>query len=198
MKLYHKNPRQISKRQYAKLEESLKELGDLSSIVHDLNSDEIIGGNQRSRVFDINDCEVQIVKEYPQPDAQGTTALGFVVWNGAPFAYRQVRWTAEQCERANLAANNIGGTWEWQELSGWDKSTLEWAGFDQDTLNDWGQNYSNLKGLIESEAPATPSAENEEIPEQFAIMITCESEQEQTQLLDRFITEGITCRALIY
>ena len=58
MKLYHKNPRTISKKQYSQLEEWLRELGDLSGIVHDLNTDEIIGGNQRSRVFDVDKCKV--------------------------------------------------------------------------------------------------------------------------------------------
>ena len=48
MKLYHKNPRQITKKQYSDLETWLRELGDLSGIVHDLNSDEIIGGNQEA------------------------------------------------------------------------------------------------------------------------------------------------------
>src|SRR3990172_1857146 len=38
---------------------------------------------------------------------------------------------------------------------------------------------------------------NEVIPEQFAIMIICENEQAQTQLLERFIEEGLQCRALI-
>jgi len=44
-KLYHKNPRQISERQYADLRRWLSEFGDLSGVVHDLNSDEIIVGN---------------------------------------------------------------------------------------------------------------------------------------------------------
>jgi hypothetical protein len=52
MKHYHKNPRQITKKQFADLQDSLKRLGDLSGIVHDLTSDEVIGGNQRMDVFD--------------------------------------------------------------------------------------------------------------------------------------------------
>ena len=47
MKQYHKNPRKITDAQKKALERDLKELGDLSGIVHDVNSDEIIGGNQR-------------------------------------------------------------------------------------------------------------------------------------------------------
>ena len=39
--------------------------------------------------------------------------------------------------------------------------------------------------------------DNEVIPEQYAIMITCVSEQEQTMMLEKFLEEGVTCRALI-
>jgi hypothetical protein len=165
VKQYHKNPRQITKKQFAKLEESIKELGDLGGIVHDLNSDEIIGGNMRSRVFDIDTCEVEIVTTNDQPDEQGTVAHGFVIWQGKRHAYRQVRWTPQQCERANLAANNIGGTWEWQELSGWDKSTLEWAGFDGDALRQWNLNALNLREMIESDGAQDPNKEWEGMPE---------------------------------
>lgn len=51
MKQYGKNPRKITKKQLEQLKANIEELGDLSGIVHDLNSDEIISGNQRSKVF---------------------------------------------------------------------------------------------------------------------------------------------------
>jgi hypothetical protein len=165
MKQYHKNPRQISKKQFAKLEESLKELGDLSGIVHDLNSDEIIGGNMRSRVFDVNQCEIKIDRQYDQPNKQGTVAVGYVIWEGEEHKYRQVRWTAKQCELANLAANNLGGEWDMTELSSWSAATLNWAGFDEEKLRQWGQNYSGLKGFIESENPLDYEKEWEGMPE---------------------------------
>lgn len=58
MKEYHKNPRKISADQLEQLKANIEELGDLSGIVHDLNSDEIISGNQRSKIIDINNCEI--------------------------------------------------------------------------------------------------------------------------------------------
>ena len=70
MKFYHKNPRQITGKQYGDLEKWLLEFGDLSGIVHDLNSDEIISGNQRGRVFDIDECEIVKAQEFDEPDAQ--------------------------------------------------------------------------------------------------------------------------------
>ena len=76
MKQYSRNARKISEQQLADLEAFLRELGDLSGVVHDLNSDQIIGGNQRSKVFDINECKIEIEHRMKKPDAQGTVALG--------------------------------------------------------------------------------------------------------------------------
>ncbi|MDQ3007193.1 MAG: hypothetical protein M3R47_17645 [Chloroflexota bacterium] len=88
------------------------------------------------------------------------------------------------------------GSYDWQALSGWDTAELKGWGMDSDVLKGWGQDYSNLKGMIESEQE-TSKTENEIIPEQYAIIIRCETEQAQVELLDRFISEGIQCRALI-
>ena len=137
MKLYHKNPRTISKKQYSQLEEWLRELGDLSGIVHDLNTDEIIGGNQRSRVFDVDKCKVEITQQLDAPDEQGTVALGFIVWEGKRYSYRQVRWTDKQCEKANVVANKAGGDWEWDTLAN---------NFDMGDLLEWGFSEKELTG----------------------------------------------------
>ena len=117
MKPYSKNPRQITKQQMDDLKKTLAELGDLSGIVHDLNSDQIIGGNQRGRAMDVNTCEIELTHTAQEPDEQGTVALGFLVWQGKRYAYRRVRWTARQCERANIVANKAGGSWDYDVLA---------------------------------------------------------------------------------
>ena len=129
MKLYHKNPRQITEKQFNDLDEWLSELGDLSGIVHDLNSDEVIGGNQRSRVFDINKCEIVLTEELEEPDDQGTVAHGYVIWKGKKYAYRQVRWDDKQCEKANIVSNKGGGSMDFDILAN---------EFEVDDLLDWG------------------------------------------------------------
>ena len=129
MKYYSKNPRTINKRQFTDLEKWLRELGDLSGIVHDLNSDEIISGNQRGRVFDINSCKIVLTEELDEPDAQGTVAMGYVMWNGQRYGYRAVRWTPRQAEQANIVANKAGGEWDWDILANQ---------FDVPDLLDWG------------------------------------------------------------
>lgn len=135
MKLYHKNPRQITDKQFTDLGGSLSRLGDLGGIVHDLNSDEIIGGNQRSRVFDINQCEIELKEQYIEPDEQGTVGLGFVIWKGKKYAYRQVRWTAKQCEEANIRANKNGGSFDFDTLAN---------EFELDDLLEWGFDRKEL------------------------------------------------------
>ena len=140
MKTYHKNPRQITKKQFSDLETWLAELGDLSGIVHDLNSDEIVSGNMRSRVFNIDECEVEITEQYDQPDIQGTVAHGYVVWQGKKYAYRQVRWTTEQCEKANIIANKAGGDFNFDILGN---------DFNIDNLLEWG--FTNIElGIVDA------------------------------------------------
>ena len=117
VKQYHKNPRTLTDRQRRDLARNLRELGDLSGIVHDLNSDEIIGGNQRSEIININDCEIVLTSEGEEPDDQGTVAIGYVIWNGSHYNYRQVRWTPKQCEKANIIANKGGGEWDYDMLA---------------------------------------------------------------------------------
>lgn len=105
---YHKNPRKISKKQRDKLRENMETLGDISGIVHNLNTGEIIGGNQRSRIIDIEKADIEVLQEYDEPDQQGTVKIGWVTWNKTRWNYRAVRWTNEQAERANITANSLG------------------------------------------------------------------------------------------
>lgn len=164
MKPYHKNPRKISQYQRAQLAQTLLELGDLSGVVHDLNSDEIIGGNQRSDVFDINDCEIEITQRLDAPDAQGTVAHGFIVWQGHRYAYRQVRWTPAQCEQANIVANKAGGDWDDEVLAeAWELEDLIAWGFNPSEIDqiekagiDFGEPDENGRDLGETKKKIKP------------------------------------------
>jgi hypothetical protein len=128
---YHNNPRKIKKKQLDDLDENLRLLGDLSCIVYDLNSSELISGNQRSKVINIENCEIVITERYEPATEQGTVAIGYVVWEGQKLNYREVRWTAEQCERANITANKLGGTWDFEILNQkFDRENLKQFGFE--------------------------------------------------------------------
>jgi hypothetical protein len=141
---YHKNPRQITKKQDADLESSLLRLGDISGIVHNLETDEVIGGNQRGRLFDFfgGNCETVLTEQYDTPDEQGTVALGYAIWQGKKYSYRQVRWDEKTAEEANIRANKAGGTWDFDILGN------EW---EIDELLEWGFEPFEL-GLDDTEA----------------------------------------------
>ena len=117
MKHYEHNPRQITKKEFADLRDSLRKFGDLSGIVHNLNSDEIISGNQRMEVFDIKAAQIEIVERREEPDAQGTVATGWVHWQGSRYAYRAVMWDERQAKEANIRANKAGGSWDFDVLA---------------------------------------------------------------------------------
>jgi DNA modification methylase len=143
MKTYHKNPRQITEKQFKDLEKWLEELGDLGGIVHDLNSDEVIGGNQRARVFDIlrqENAPVVLTDEFDP-----------IQWRGERYGYRQVRWTARQCEQANVVANRAGGAWDWDVLAN---------EFEMGDLLEWGFTEFDFQmaglALPEDEPPEDP------------------------------------------
>ena len=141
MQQYSKNPRKISESQLEQLKQNIQELGDLSGIVHDLNTDEIISGNQRSKVININECEIEIVKQYNEPNEQGTIAFGFVIFENQRLNYRQVRWNDKQREKACITANALGGDWDYKILEEFDDLELVDWGLKSDFLrkDQWEQ-----------------------------------------------------------
>ena len=138
MRHYRKNPRKITKAQMENLKRDLRKYGDLSGIVHNIRTDELIGGNQRSEAMDgiiSGLLQPVIVKEYEEPTEAGTIAIGFYKWHGEQYVYRRVDWDAKTAELANLIANKAGGNWDWDILANdFEIDTLLDAGFSEDEL----------------------------------------------------------------
>lgn len=133
-KNYHKNPRHITRQRQADLRDHMIELGDLSGVTFDLNSKELITGNQRGTVIDINNAQITYTEEFDVPTKTGTVALGYILFEGERFNYREVRWSKAQCEKANIIANVAAGEWDMDILS---------AEFDFGDLCAWG-----LEGIL--------------------------------------------------
>ena len=151
---YHKNPRQITAPQMQRLAADLAEYGDLGGIVHDLNSNELIGGNQRSRVFDLSKLHPIITQKFNKPTKQGTVALGYIEYKGERFAYRAVKWTPKKCEAANVKANLDGGNWDWDILANqFDAGALQSWGMDQHYIDALRRDEAALIDLLGSETP---------------------------------------------
>ena len=143
MKPFSANPRRITARALTRLRQSLQELGDLGGVVYDENSGQVVGGHQRLRAmfgekageFSIQDTDIEIVKSYPEPTPQGTTAEGMITWQGGRFAFRQVKWDDPTFRRANFVANTNAGEMDWsvfantvsiQDLQSWQIDPKEW------------------------------------------------------------------------
>lgn len=77
------------------------------------------------------------------------------------------------------------GEWSWDELANWDMSDLLTWGFEE---SDFSFDVAGAMG----EGAGTDS-----IPSQYAIMITCANEREQSELLSELSDRGIECKALI-
>ena len=194
MKHFPNNPRQITSKQLERLKDKLARLGDLSGVVHNQRTDEIIGGNQRMVIFGEGSKPV-IIEQYEIADEQGTLAWGFIEWQGKKYNYRLVDWDIETTREANIAANLEGGAWNWDILANSWPDMGEF-GFTDDLLKEWKTDIAALDNFLKSEQPSA-NGESQDIPEQYAILITCQNEHEQTDLLERFIEEGLECRALL-
>lgn len=116
LKLTTYNPRKISSEQLKSLKQSLEEFGDLSGIVANKKTGNVISGHQRIKVMP-KDAEIVITKKYNKPTRTQTTAEGYVVINNERYAYREVLWTQEKEKAANIAANKHGGEWDVEKLS---------------------------------------------------------------------------------
>ena len=140
---YRYNPRKITSRQRTELGTALDELGDLSGVVLNRRTNQLVGGNQRSDIFDLNECEIILVLVNDEPDRQGTISIGFIKWKDALYNYREVDWDEATEAKANIVANKLGGDW--------DHAVLQ-EHFDAKDLLQWGFNKSELKWINKLEA----------------------------------------------
>jgi hypothetical protein len=180
MEQYHKNPRKITDKELSELKKNIELLGDLSGIVHELNTDEIIAGNQRSKAININDCEIIITEKLHNPNLQGTVAWGHVIWKDQKLNYRQVRWDKKQIEQANITANSLGGDWDWDILK---------SSFEKIDLLNWGLDLNSKWNVFEGDKETKTKTT-------FKIEIKCNSKEEQEALFSKLNSDGLNCKMI--
>lgn len=153
IKQFPENPRIISDLALEQLGASLAELGSLDGFVVNRSpgkyEDCIVSGNQKDKIINLNEAKVILVKTYDPPTASGTIAVGQVEHNGELFPYREVYWNEEQCEVANIRANNSGGINDAAKLALFSQNVLKLSGIDLGVERQLQQiriNY-NFKGL---------------------------------------------------
>jgi hypothetical protein len=109
------NPRQISDEQLAMLRGAMEAFGDLSGLVVNLTTGNMIGGHQRVKI--LGERPVAIMRKFDPPTKRGTVAEGVVSYGGERFTYREVRWPVDKEKAAMIAANKQGGDWDIPALS---------------------------------------------------------------------------------
>lgn len=109
-----KNPRRISKQDFQALVDSLKQFGDLSGIVFNRTTGQLVGGHQRIEAFKKAGVRhnATIEHDFGEPNRQGTIAIGNIELDGELFKYREVMWPLERQRAANIAANRIQGEFD--------------------------------------------------------------------------------------
>jgi hypothetical protein len=91
-----KNPRTISPESLKALKVSLAKFGDLSGVVFNRTTKQLVGGHQRVQIFQLKNPQITMLED----------DLGFFEYEGHKFTYREVDWSESKEMQANLAANN--------------------------------------------------------------------------------------------
>jgi DNA modification methylase len=107
------NPRKITDADLETLKKSMQKYGDLSGIVVNVRTGNMVGGHQRIKHLD---PFWKIVKR-PYRDKTGTVAIGHIETPFGRFSYREVSWDRRNERAANLAANKIQGDWDNEKLA---------------------------------------------------------------------------------
>lgn len=106
------NPRKITDKQLSMLKKSMKEFGDLSGIIRNVKTGNLIGGHQRIKNLDPS----WPIVSAPHTDKTGTVALGYIETPSGRWQYREVDWPEKKEAAANIAANQHGGEFDMPKL----------------------------------------------------------------------------------
>lgn len=161
------NPRKMSAKKMKALQKSLRYFGVVEPIVFNKRTDRIVGGHQR-----VHAALAEGIEKLP---------------------VMEVDLDEPSEKQLNIALNNITGEWDNDLLAALLRDIMETSpdptltGFDQDEL-------AKLTEGIDKEGMDAPV---DELPQKWEVLVTCESEQRQVELLERLAGEGWTCRALL-
>lgn len=160
------NPRTISEHDFKALKRSIDEFGDLSGVVLNVRTGQLVGGHQRVEAFKALGGQkvVEVLTRYETPTIKGTVALGFVNYDGERFSYREVDWPEAKELAANVAANRITGEFDKDLLA---KVTYDIQRQSPELLDLTGQTDKEIKklmqsiGVVEEDPPKDPPADEE-------------------------------------
>ena len=157
---------------------------------------------QNTRVHDARNCEAirNSLEQFGQAEPLVVQAgTGRVIGgNGRLVVMQQMGWT--DCDVVEVDVDNLQATalsvalnrtsdlasWDDEDLAlvldGLDKDMREAAGFNEDEVN---RLLDDLGKAVDREA---------QVPQNFRVVVECDDEEQQRQLVARFETEGLRCR----
>lgn len=166
---HKRNPRKITDEKLAMLKKGLDEFGDLGCIVMNMETGNLIGGHQRLKVLP-PDSEIVITQRYDQPTRTGTIAEGHVVIAGEKFKYREVKFDENKEKAAMIAANKMGGEWEFPVLNEL-MLELDQSNYDMDLTGFDDIEIEEQMTYVSGHDRALPGEEEEdEVPEINAVI----------------------------
>lgn len=137
------NPRRITDAALAALGRSMARYGDLSGIIFNRRSGQLIGAHQRLQHFDPA-AGIVIQERFDPPTPTGTVAVGYVVRaDGERWGYRMVDVDPTTAREMTLAANAHAGEWD-EELLRVYLAQLQAAGVDLTTVGFTDAEVANL------------------------------------------------------
>ena len=186
------NPRKISDESAAGLRASIKRFGDLSGIVFNRRTGELVTGHQRMDQIraEFGDLPIEMVDDH-----HGRIRVD----DNRFFAVRYVDWSQARQRAANVAANNLKlqGAFT-SELSTYLLTIEAELATEPDmagVLDECLMVELLAAGLDTTEASEEP-ADDLELTPQYQVVIECANEEEQRKLFERFDGEGLKVKVL--
>jgi hypothetical protein len=158
-----RNPRTITDEKLEMLKKSLDEFGDLSGIVFNVNTNQLVGGHQRNKILPPS-SDIIIMQSYDPPTRTGTVAEGHVVIAGEKFQYRAVHWPKQKEDAAMISANHQGGEWNYPVLNELILE-LDHADYDMDLLGYDQEELEKQLTYVSDHTRSDPGCDEDEIPE---------------------------------
>ena len=174
------NPRKISDKQASMLKKSMEEFGDLSGIVVNVRTGNMIGGHQRINNLS-EDCKI-VKKSFS--DNIGTVATGYIQTDNGRWHYREVDWDEIKEKAANIAANKHGGEWDLPKLDVL-LEDLKSIDFDMELVG-----FDNVKlktiGVVVEDNYAS----------QYGVIVICKDEGHQEEVYNMLNDKGYDCKVV--
>lgn len=133
------NPRKITEWKLRALGKAMQEFGDLSGVIRNVRTGNLIGGHQRLKHFD----PAWKINKEKHEDNVGTVAQGYIETPFGRWTYREVDWDLEKEKAANIAANEHGGEFDLPALTEL-LLELDTGAFDMDLVGFSQEELENL------------------------------------------------------